>query len=143
MSQQKYPCVYPAYPRNQDRIRRLSQEYDFSNIIFCKPVGYLMSVFLTTHARKIVTDSGGLQREAFFAGKQCVTIFDWVVWLETMIENWNQLARADEEDILEKLNVPVTPYDIAGAAFWGWKSCREDCGNHKFNIYGSLAEILP
>ncbi len=114
MNQQKYPCVYPVHPRNQDRIRRLSQEYDFFNIIFCKPVGYLMSVFLTTHARKIVTDSGGLQREAFFAGKQCVTIFDWVVWPETMIGNWNQLARADEEDILEKLNVPVTPYDIAG-----------------------------
>ena len=63
-----------------------------------------MSVYLTLHAKKIITDSGGLQREAFFAEKQCVTVFDYVVWPETMIDNRNQLAKADRNDILEKLN---------------------------------------
>ena len=62
-----------------------------------------MSIFLILHAEKIITDSGGLQREAFFAQKQCVTIFDHVVWPETMIDNRNQLAKADKEDILCKL----------------------------------------
>ena len=50
-----------------------------------------------------MTDSGGLQREAFFAEKQCVTIFDYIMWPETMIDNRNQLAKAEKEDILKKL----------------------------------------
>ncbi|MDO4556767.1 MAG: UDP-N-acetylglucosamine 2-epimerase, partial [Lachnospiraceae bacterium] len=72
--------------------------------IVCEPVGYLMSVYLVNHSKKIVTDSGGLQREAFFAGKQCVTIFDYVVWPETMVGNRNQLAKAKKDDILKKLS---------------------------------------
>ena len=44
-------------------------------------------------AKKIVTDSGGLQREAFFAQKPCVTVFDWVGWPETMVNRCNQLAQ--------------------------------------------------
>ena len=63
-----------------------------------------MSVYLTLHTKKIITDSGGLQREAFFAEKQCVTVFGYVVWPETMVGNRNQLARADRNDILEKLS---------------------------------------
>lgn len=98
------PCIYPVHPRNQKRAVRLKDEYGFENVILCKPVGYLMSVYLTLHAKKIITDSGGLQREAFFAEKQCVTVFDYVVWPETMIDNRNQLAKADRNDILEKIN---------------------------------------
>ena len=59
------PCIYPVHPRNQKRAVRLKDEYGFENVILCKPVGYLMSVYLTLHAKKIITDSGGLQREAF------------------------------------------------------------------------------
>ena len=51
----------------------------------------------------MVTDSGGLQCEAFFAQKQCVTIFDKVVWQATMVNNRNQLAAPDREDICRKL----------------------------------------
>ena len=61
------------------------------------------SIALVSHAKKIITDSGGLQREAFFAGKQCVTVFDNVIWPETMVGNRNQLAKPDKEDIIEKL----------------------------------------
>lgn len=78
-----YKCVYPAHPRNRERAERVVKNNNFKNIILCQPVGYLMSVYLTNNCEKIVTDSGGLQREAFFAGKQCVTVFDYVVWPET------------------------------------------------------------
>ena len=98
------PCIYPVHPRNQERVLMLKKRHSFNNIIVCKPVGYLMSVYLTLHSEKIVTDSGGLQREAFFAGKQCVTIFDYVVWPETMVDNRNQLAKAECNDILNKLS---------------------------------------
>ena len=59
---------------------------------------------LTQHAKKIVTDSGGLQCEAFYAGVQCLLVMDHVVWPETMVDNRNQLARPDKNDILKKLS---------------------------------------
>lgn len=96
-------CIYPVHPRNRQRVQRLMDEKKYQNIIVCDPVGYLMSVYLVNHSKKIVTDSGGLQREAFFSEKQCVTIFDYIVWPETMIDNRNQLAKADKNDILNKL----------------------------------------
>lgn len=123
----EYPCVYPVHPRNQAKISELRNRKDFQNIVFCKPVGYLMSVFLTKHAEKIVTDSGGLQREAFFAGKQCVTLFDRVIWPETMIGNWNQLSSADCEEIKRKLSVPVEPVPI-GAPFGDGHSAEKIAG---------------
>ena len=58
---------------------------------------------LTKNAKKVVTDSGGLQCEAFYAGVQCVFVLDYVVWPETMVDNRNQLAKADHNDILTKL----------------------------------------
>lgn len=97
-------CIYPVHPRNRQRVQRLMDDKKYKNIIVCDPVGYLMSVYLVNHSKKIVTDSGGLQREAFFAEKQCVTIFDYIVWPETMIDNRNQLANPDKNDILDKLS---------------------------------------
>lgn len=99
-----HPCIYPVHPRNREMAENIVKTERFEKIIICKPVGYLMSVYLTNHCQKIVTDSGGLQREAFFAGKQCVTVFDYVVWPETMINNRNQLAKPDKKDILDKLS---------------------------------------
>ena len=97
------PCIFPVHPRNRKILDNLKRKYKFENVVTCEPVGYLMSVFLTQHAIKIVTDSGGLQREAFFARKQCVTVFDHVAWPETMVDNRNQLAKPEKEDILSKL----------------------------------------
>ena len=97
-------AIYPVHPRNKSRALRLVRKFELNNVLLCEPVGYLMSVYLTLNCNKIVTDSGGLQREAFFAGKQCVTVFDHVSWPETMVGKRNQLAQADCEDILNKLN---------------------------------------
>ena len=96
--------IYPVHPRNKERAKRLVAEYGFKNIILCEPVGYLESTALVRNAEKIVTDSGGLQREAFFAGKKCVTVLDFVVWPETMVDNRNQLSKPIAEEIQDRLN---------------------------------------
>lgn len=101
------PTIYPVHPRNHERAGRLCRNGDFCNVILTQPVGYLTSVSLVNKAKKIVTDSGGLQREAFFAHKPCVTVFDYVVWPETMKDCYNQLVKPDKDDILSKLSVPV------------------------------------
>ena len=98
------PTVYPVHPRNKQRAVRLFEENDFSKLILCEPVGYLESACLVKNAKKIVTDSGGLQREAFYAGKKCVTILDFVCWPETMIDNRNELSRPVAEEIVAKLS---------------------------------------
>lgn len=98
------PAVYPVHPRNRQRALRLQEQYGFVNLILAEPVGYLESVYLVNHAKKVVTDSGGLQREAFFAGKKCVTVLDIVSWPETMVCCRNELARPVAEEILQKLN---------------------------------------
>ena len=98
------PTIYPVHPRNRERAQRICANYDLKNIILLPPVKYSESVWLTLHARKIVTDSGGLQCEAFFAGTQCVTIFNYAAWPETLVDNRNQLAKPLKDDILEKLS---------------------------------------
>lgn len=108
MEQLDVSVVYPVHPRNQARALRLAESMHLTNIILAKPVGYLESACLVKHAAFVVTDSGGLQREAFFAGKKCVTILPFVVWEETMVANRNNLAAAKAEDILAKLKLPQT-----------------------------------
>ncbi len=98
------PTIYPVHPRNKERAKRIVKESRFKNIILCEPVGYLESTALVRNAIKVVTDSGGLQREAFFAKKKCVTILDFVVWPETMVDHRNELAKPIAKDILTKLN---------------------------------------
>ena len=100
--------IYPVHPRNTKRALKVLSEKKYNNIILTEPIGYLESICLVNNAQKIVTDSGGLQREAFFAGKKCVTILDFVCWQETMVGNRNQLAKPDKKDILEKLSVEQT-----------------------------------
>lgn len=101
------PVIYPVHPRNRERAERLVKKNGYRNIWLVEPVGYLASIALVHRAKKIITDSGGLQREAFWAKKPCVTVFDLVAWPELMIHNYNQLAKPDKHDILDKLQVEV------------------------------------
>lgn len=106
MEQLDAPTIYPVHPRNKQRAMRLGAEYNLKNIILAEPVGYLESACLVKNAKKIVTDSGGLQREAFYAGKKCVTILDFVCWPETMVDGRNELSKPLVSEILEKIKHP-------------------------------------
>lgn len=96
--------IYPVHPRNKKRAWKIAKQLNARNILLCEPVGYLESLFLVKNAKKIVTDSGGLQREAFFAEKKCVSILPFAVWPETMVSGRNTLASPNAEDIRKKLS---------------------------------------
>ena len=98
--------IYPVHPRNKQRALRLLEQKKFTKLFLTEPVGYLESACLVKNAKKIITDSGGLQREAFFAGKKCVTILNFVCWPETMIEGRNELSKPDADEIVAKLGYP-------------------------------------
>lgn len=103
MEQFDVPTIYPVHPRNKQRAKRLQETYRFQKLILCEPVGYLESICLLDNAKKIVTDSGGLQREAFFAKKKCVTILDFVCWPETMVDGRNSLSKPVAKEIVKEL----------------------------------------
>ncbi len=97
--------VYPVHPRNRDNALSVKKDAGLDNILLTEPVGYLESLFLVDHADAIVTDSGGLQREAFFAEKKCVTLLDFEVWPETMVDGRNVLAKPERSSIMDALSV--------------------------------------
>ncbi len=101
------PVVYPVHPRVEDLVRKLQSEGGCKNTLFVKPVGYLDSLTLLNGAEAVITDSGGLQREAFFAQKKCVTLLPFPSADETLFGNRNTLVDpVSSQGILDALTVP-------------------------------------
>ena len=96
--------IYPVHPRNKERAIKLCQTNSLNRIALIEPVGYLESLALVKGCHAVVTDSGGLQREAFFAKKKCVTVLDFPVWTETMIGERNSLVHPVKDEIVAALN---------------------------------------
>ena len=116
------PTIYPVHPRNRERALRLGK--NFRKLILIPPIGYLESVWLVKHASLILTDSGGLQCEAFYAGVKCVTVFDYVVWPETLVGNRNVMSAPKAGEIAEKLHQPQT-IDPAYQPFGDGHACEK------------------
>ncbi|TMM58948.1 UDP-N-acetylglucosamine 2-epimerase (non-hydrolyzing) [Maribacter algarum] len=96
--------VVPLHPRTRKIIDNLDLQVNFKIL---EPVGYLKMVNLIKYANLVITDSGGLQKEAFFFGKYCVTTRDETEWVEMVEYNFNILAGADEDKILESYNILI------------------------------------
>jgi len=99
-----YKIIYPVHPRVTKIISKILKTHNYKNIYFVKPLSYNRSIKLVNKAAKVITDSGGVQREAFFAEVPCVTIFDYVGWPETMVGNRNLLCKPKRNQILDRLN---------------------------------------
>lgn len=97
------PVLFPVHPRTKEIVRELDQEYSYQNILFVEPVGYLTMLYLVKHAVKIVTDSGGLQKEAYILGTPCVTVREQTEWTETLTGGCNVLSKPVKEEILSKV----------------------------------------
>jgi UDP-N-acetylglucosamine 2-epimerase len=88
------PVLWPMHPRTRGVLARTSQALP-SNVRVVEPLGYLDLVAALTHAAVAVTDSGGLQKEAYWLGVPCVTLRNETEWTETVQSGWNVLADAD------------------------------------------------
>jgi UDP-GlcNAc3NAcA epimerase len=78
-----------------------SESESQSNVLMIPPVGYLDSIMLTRNARKVLTDSGGLQKEAYFSKVPCITLDEATGWPETVEDGWNVLVGSDKGKIIE------------------------------------------
>ena len=92
------PVVLPMHPRTRKIAASLG--LDTSRLTLIDPVGYLEMLWLLQHCGLVLTDSGGVQKEAFFMGKACVTMRDQTEWVELVEEGANELVGADAEKIL-------------------------------------------
>ncbi len=97
--------VFPIHPRTRLAIENYRYQHYLtaSNIELIDPLGYLDMVRLEASARMILTDSGGIQKEAYWLRVPCVTLRDETEWVETVQSGWNILAGGYKENILEKV----------------------------------------
>lgn len=95
------PVLLPLHPRTLKCIEGLPVP---TSLQIMKPVGYLSMLTLIKGARKILTDSGGLQKEAAWLGTPCVTMRQETEWMETLAGGWNRLVGADPEAMLAAIN---------------------------------------
>jgi len=92
------PVVLPLHPRTS---KLISQQGLDLNVHLIDPVGYFEMVWLLGHCQLVLTDSGGVQKEAFFFGKACVTMRDQTEWVELVEVGANELVGAHQLEIVE------------------------------------------
>jgi UDP-N-acetylglucosamine 2-epimerase len=96
--------IFPMHPRTEKFLRKFNI-YDKikKNIIIIKPLGYLDFLNLMNNAKKILTDSGGIQKEAYILKVPCVTLRENTEWIETLEKGWNILVGVDRQRIIKTI----------------------------------------
>jgi UDP-N-acetylglucosamine 2-epimerase len=123
------PIIFPVHPRTRQRIAELDGMFSFDrpmgNVRLIDPTGYLDMLVLEDNARVILTDSGGIQKEAFFLDVPCVTLRSETEWMETVQAGWNVLTGTDSRKIIETVRRKswpnFRPRQIFGAGDASWR----------------------
>ncbi|GAA0124712.1 UDP-N-acetylglucosamine 2-epimerase (non-hydrolyzing) [Clostridium sp. CTA-19] len=102
LNESKENIVLPLHPRTKKYMDDYGLKFN-ENIKIINPIGYLDMLSLEANSKKIVTDSGGVQKEAFFMSKPCITMRDETEWIETVENGWNIIVGTDKEKILDAI----------------------------------------
>jgi UDP-GlcNAc3NAcA epimerase len=110
------PVVVPLHPRTRNI---LAQQYILPNFIIIDPVGYFDMIMLLKNAELVITDSGGVQKEAFFFGKQCITLREQTEWVELVEKGFNVLVGSDSRRLISAFNSFSTQESDFSANLYG------------------------
>ena len=113
---EKYPIVFPLHPRTK---KILDVNHIKTNVQLIEPVGYLEMISLLKNSSTVITDSGGLQKEAYFFNKQCFTLRDQTEWKELITSGCNQLINVANDDIASVVLKNITSDLDFSANFYG------------------------
>jgi UDP-N-acetylglucosamine 2-epimerase len=116
LAQSAWPVVWPIHPRTAAALNRFALTHP-PNVRLIPPVGYLEMLALEKQARFILTDSGGVQKEAYIFAVPCITLREDTEWVETVAQGWNTLTGADAAKVREALARPrpdTTPPPVFG-----------------------------
>jgi len=109
------PIILPLHPRTKKIISNSQLTTHNSQLIFIEPIGYLEMIYLLQNCSLVMTDSGGLQKEAFFFEKPCVTLRDETEWVELVENGFNKIVGTDENKIISGFRKMIqiqTDYNI-------------------------------
>lgn len=115
--------ILPIHPRTRKILA--SSEIDVSKIFFIDPVGYFQMIWLLKHCEMVITDSGGLQKEAYFFQKPCVTVRDETEWVELVEAGANTLVGADKELIVSTC-IKGNPFLVSNDSLYGTGKAGEE-----------------
>jgi len=93
------PVYFPIHPRTRSRYRDIIEQADHG-VMTAPPAGYLDMLAMIKQAETVITDSGGVQKEAFILGTPCLTVRQTTEWPETIEAGWNRLVEADSRAIV-------------------------------------------
>ena len=118
LSNLEYKVIFPLHPRTRNKIQEfnLFDLIEKENIIVTEPLGYLDMLQALNGCQKVVTDSGGIQKEAFVLEKPCITLRE-TEWVETVAEGWNRIIDLEKDEIVSVINefMPIkSPNNIFG-----------------------------
>ena len=98
------PVVFPVHPRTKKTLKKLHVSQGASNRFhMIEPISYFDMLMLLKNAKKILTDSGGVQKEAYIFGIPCITMRNNTEWIETVESGWNMIVGADQKKITESI----------------------------------------
>lgn len=95
--------IFPIHPRTRKALSEYGVHIRSENVTLIDPVGYTEFLKLMSHAKKVLTDSGGIQKEAYILKVPCITLRERTEWVETVADGWNVLVGADKEKIIEAI----------------------------------------
>lgn len=105
------PVVFPIHPRTQAQIQKMGLSHYLENysIVPIPPVSYLDMLMLESNCKAVITDSGGMQKEAYLFGRPCLTLRNETEWKETVEVGWNQLVQP--EDLCQAISNFTAPIE--------------------------------
>ena len=116
---QTIPVVCPLHPHTRKSLENIGYPAEKSPIRFIEPVGYLEMLYLLSHSTLVMTDSGGLQKEAYYMRKYCITLRNETEWTELAGCGYNHIVGTDPMNILQTVQnlldvPPVFPFELYG-----------------------------
>ena len=113
------PVVCPLHPHTRKSLDAIGYPFESSPIQFTEPVGYLEMLYLLDHCTLVMTDSGGLQKEAYYMRKYCVTLRNETEWTELVGCGYNHVVGTEPANILQTVQnlidvPPVFPIALYG-----------------------------